>query len=74
MLHGNSLQATHNHGSLPIDGIFAPAAIIPFCQVGYLAFGNGVPSNYQVIWLDILAGLLHLIPEATLAKAPAQRL
>jgi len=45
-LHGPNLPATHNHGSLPIDGLFAPVSLIPLCWVGYLPFGEGMPSDH----------------------------
>jgi len=71
MLHGPSLPATHNHGTLPIDGIFAPAALIPLCHASYLSFGKGVLSNHRAIWMDFPAGLLHLSHKEPLIKAPA---
>jgi len=43
-LHGSELPATHNCGTLPIDGIFAPEALIPMCHAGYLAFGKRGPE------------------------------
>jgi len=45
-LHGSALPATHNCGTLPIDSIFAPAALIPMCHAGYLAFSEGVLSDH----------------------------
>jgi len=70
-LHGSFLPATQNHGTLPMDGIFAPAALIPMCHAGYLAFGEGVLSNHQALWINIPAGLLHMCHETSPVKAPA---
>ena len=52
--HGNQSPNTHNHGSALIDGIFLPANLILTIQLGYLAFGEGLPSDHQVIWVYIL--------------------
>jgi len=71
-LHGFSLPVTHNCSTLPIDRIFAPAALIPLCCTGYLNFGEGVLSNHRAIWMDIPSGLLHLCHEEPLVKAPAR--
>jgi len=73
MLHGSSLPATHNCGTLPID-VFTPAALIPLFRAGYLNFGEGVLSNHPMIWMDIPAGLLHLSHEEPPVKAPAHQL
>jgi len=62
-LHGKQAPATQNCQSLPIDGIFLPCDIIPYCQGGYLDFGNGVPSDHRVIWLDIPS--MYICPTAT---------
>ncbi len=54
-LHMQQPLATHNRGSLPIDGIFVPVTLLKICQVGYLTFGEAVPSNHQAVWVDILS-------------------
>jgi len=46
-LHATQPPATHNWGSAPIDGIFIPLTLLEHCHAGYLAFGDGVPSNHQ---------------------------
>jgi len=71
-LHGPSLPATHNCRNLPIDGIFAPDALIPMCCAGYLDFGEGVPSNHCAIWIDIPAAALHMCQQNSPAKAQAR--
>jgi len=74
--HGNPAQlpATHNRGSLPIDGIFVPDELIPFCWAGFLGFGEGVPSDHRLAWIDIPLPLLHLCLDSNPVKAPARRL
>jgi len=68
-LHSPTLPATHNCGNLLINGIFAPDALIPMCQAGYLDFGEGVPSYHCAIWIDIPAVVLHMSQEISPAKA-----
>ncbi len=51
--HGHTTPNTHNRGSAPIDGIFLPVNLLPTIQSGYLAFGEGVPSDHRLIWVDI---------------------
>jgi len=61
--HGNQSLNTHNHGSAPINGIFLQANLMLTIQLGYLAFGKGIPSNHWVIWVDIpVAALGWLSP------------
>jgi len=45
-LHPTQPLATHNQGSMPIDGIFIPITLLEHCHAGYLAFGEGIPSNH----------------------------
>jgi len=68
------LPAMHNRGSLPIDGIFVPDELIPFCRAGFLGFGEGVPSDHRTAWIDIPLPLLHLCSDSTPVKAQARRL
>jgi len=51
-LHSTNPPATHNCGSALINGIYIPLSLLEHCKAGYLAFGNGIPSD-QVLWLDI---------------------
>jgi len=51
--HGNQGPNTHNRGTNPIDGIFIPAQLIQEATLGYLAFGEGIPSDHWALWLDI---------------------
>jgi len=73
-LHRPGLPASHNCGSLPINGFFVPAGLIHFCHVGYLDFSEGVPSDHWASWLDIPADLLNLSPEDSPAKAQTYHL
>jgi len=50
-----SPPATHNHRSTPIDSIFLPITLVDQCSMGYLKFGEAVPSNHRALWLDIPA-------------------
>ncbi len=45
-LHWQQPPATHNQGSTPINRIFVPVTLTEYCQVGYLVFGDAVPSNH----------------------------
>jgi len=47
--------ATHNHGSLPIDGIFLLSTLLDHCESGYLKFSDTIPSDHRALWLDIPA-------------------
>jgi len=53
--------ATHNCGSLPIDGIFLPSALLDHCELGYLEFGEAIPSDHRALWIDIPAN--YICPE-----------
>jgi len=66
--------AMHNKGSNPINGIFLPITLIKHCKSGYLAFGDAVPSNHQVLWLDIPAQCICPIKQVAIEHPPAQRL
>jgi len=66
--------AMHNRGSNPIDGIFLPISLLDHCQSSYLAFGNAVPSNHQVLWLDIPSQCICPIKNVTIEHPLAQHL
>jgi len=51
--HGQQTPNTHNCDSTPIDRIFVLDDFIPAIHSGYLAFGEGIPSNHQAVWIDI---------------------
>jgi len=55
--------ATHNRGSLPIDGIFLPSVLLNHCESGYLEFGEAIPSDHRALWINILAH--YICPEGT---------
>jgi len=57
-LHKGKTPLTYNCGSKPINGIFMPAHLLPHCHGRYLEFGKGVPSDHQVVWLDLPANLV----------------
>jgi hypothetical protein len=53
-LHSDaSPPATHNRNNerVPIDGIWATSGII-ISKAGYLAFGDGCPSDHRVLWFE----------------------
>ncbi len=52
-IHGNTGPNTHNRGQHPIDGIFVPRQLVKSVMAGYYAFGKGIPSDHQVLWIDI---------------------
>jgi len=66
--------ATHNRGSKLIDGIFIPAQLLHHGCGGYLNFGEGVLSNHQAIWLDLLVDLVCCHQADQQVCAPVRRL
>ena len=53
--HSTNAPATHIKGTLPIDGIFATAAV-NIVQGGYTSFTDGVQgqrTDYRCLWVDI---------------------
>ncbi len=52
--HGPHAPNTHNQGSMLINGIFLAPELIQNITLGYLAFGEGIPSNHWAVWIDIL--------------------
>ena len=68
--HGISPPNTHNHGRLPIDGIFATPAIT-IIKGGYHGFGDAIPGNHRCLWFDIsFANVFgHDLPQRVRAKA-----
>jgi len=69
--HGNQGPNTYNRGTNPIDGIFIPTQLIQEVTSGYLAFGEGIPSNHQALWLDIPIAALgwFTVPKPTPLRA-----
>jgi len=61
--HHRHPPATHNRGSLPIDGIFLPNALLNHCELGYLDFGEAIPRDHRALWIDIPAQ--YICPEGT---------
>jgi len=51
--HGTHGPNTHNCGTNPINGIFIPSTLIQDVTSGYLAFGEGIPSNHRAVWIDL---------------------
>jgi len=51
--HGNQGPNTYNWGTNPIDGIFIPTPLIQEVTSGYLAFGEGIPSDHWALWINI---------------------
>jgi len=44
--HGMQVPPTYQWGQHPINRIYGPPHIIDGVKWGYLAFGNGVPTNH----------------------------
>jgi len=44
--YGPNTPNTHNHGSKPIDRIFLAPNLTQNITSGYLAFGEGIPSDH----------------------------
>jgi len=70
-LHLTNPPATHNCGSAPIDGIFIPLTLLEHCKAGYLAFGNGIPSDHRALWLDIPTQCVCPVETEMIARPPA---
>jgi len=51
--HGPNAPNTHNRGSTPINGIFLTPDLTQNITSGYLAFGEGILSDHQAVWIDI---------------------
>jgi len=66
--------ATHNRGSLPIDGIFLPSTLIDHCDSGYLEFGEAIPSDHRALWIDIPAHYIGLEKKEAIERPLARRL
>jgi len=69
--HGDNGPNTHNCSSTPIDRIFLPTPLIPAIHSGYLAFGEGIPSDHRAMWIDIPVVALgwFQVPELVPLKA-----
>jgi len=72
--HHNRPPATHNCGSLPIDGIFVPMTLVDQCTTGYLTFGEALPSDHRALWLDLPAPLVNLKQHEAIEWPLARRL
>jgi len=57
-LHKETPPPTHQHGQSPIDGIFVSPVLLDGAQGEYLAFDEGLGSDHQGLWLNILASML----------------
>ncbi len=66
--------ATHNQGSFPIDGIFLPSVLLDHCESGYLEFGEAIPSDHRVLWIDIPATYISLEEKEAIERPLARRL
>ena len=71
--HGAKAPPTYNRGSTPIDAIFVSPTLLG-CHAGYMAFGEGIPSDHRCLWLDIPFSIAfgHDLPPVV--QAPARRL
>jgi len=56
--HRPNTPNMHNHGSTPINGIFLAPDVTQNITSGYVAFGEGIPSNHQAVWINILVGVM----------------
>jgi len=72
--HNNRTPNTHNYGQNPIDGIFVPTEILSLIKSSYLAFGEGIPSNHQVVWIDVPILALGWFSTPTVVPLKARRL
>jgi len=72
--HHNWPPATHNQGSLPIDGIFIPMMLVDQCSTSYLTFREALPSNHRALWLDLLAQLVNLKQQEAIERPLARQL
>jgi len=72
--HGPNGPNTHNWGQNPIDAIFLPTDIIQSVNSGYLAFGEGIPSDHCAMWIDIPLAALGWFQTPELILIRARRL
>jgi len=72
--HGPNGPNTHNWGQNSIDAIFLPMDIIKSVNYGYLAFGEGIPSNHHVVWINIPLAALGWFQTLELVPIRARRL
>jgi hypothetical protein len=61
--HGINLPATHQRGSVPVDGMFATPRLIPE-RCGYTEFGHGLGGDHRLPWADFtfVNALGHILP------------
>jgi hypothetical protein len=61
--HGTNMPATHQRGSVPVDGMFATARLTPE-RSGYTAFVHGVGGDHRLPWADFsfVNALGHVLP------------
>ena len=45
--------ATHQAGSVPIDGIFVSECLIPFLRGGYLGFGKATRADHRALYIEL---------------------
>jgi len=72
--HGHSTPNTHNRGSTPINGIFLPVHLLLTIQSGYLAFGEGIPSDHRLIWVDLPVEALRWLAPPEMVPLKARQL
>ena len=52
--HGlNSAPATHQAGSVPIDGIYISESLLPFVRGGYMGFAQATLSDHRALWIEL---------------------
>jgi len=73
-LHPTGAPPTYQHGSRPIDGIFAAPQLLAQAAGGYLSFGDAVPSDHRAIWLDLHLPEICPPQQADHVKPRARRL
>jgi len=73
-LHLHKLPLTHQHGQVPINGIFVMSMLMDQMSRGYMAFDDGMGSDHQGIWIDIPGQSLFRAVEQQFTPAKAHRL
>ncbi len=73
-LHSDIAPPTYQHGSRPIDGIFASPQLLERAAGGYLSIGKGILSNHHMLWINLHLPEVSPSQQAVHIKPMARRL
>jgi len=58
-LHGQPTLPMHNHGTSPIDAMYASPVLLQGAKGRYLDFEDRLLSDHHGIWLDLCKDVLR---------------